>query len=258
VAATRRGGLAVVLRGGAAEPLDLPALLSADLVPRVNRFLAASLAAADAKAWQAEVDDVTRWLWMAGLGDLADAVSGAEIVTLIPCGALGVLPLHAAWQPDVSRPTGRRYLMDTAPVAYGPSARVLDSCSPLAGVAANRLLAVADPQPVKAPQLQLAAQEAAVAAARLPGGRVLASSEATVDAAANALSDASVAHFACHGRVNLGDPGRSGLVLAHDQMLDVRRIRAQQIRLRLAILSACETARAGAALPDEVIGLPAA
>jgi CHAT domain-containing protein/tetratricopeptide (TPR) repeat protein len=258
LAATRRGGLAVVLRGGAAKALDLPALTSTDLVPRVNRFLAASSSVSDAEAWRAEVDDVTAWLWAAGLKELADAVAGADIVTLVPCGALGVLPLHAAWQPDTSRPTGRRYLLDTAPVAYAPSARVLDACAPLARIPPDRLLAVADPQPVRAPRLRLAALEAAVAAARLPANKVLTSLEATVEAAANALRDASVAHFACHGRADLDDPGRSGLVLAHEQLLDARRIRAQQVRLRLAILSACETARPGTQLPDEVIGLPAA
>lgn len=258
LAATSRGGLAVMLRGGAAEALDLPALRSSDLVHRVNRFLTASLTTSDVEAWQAEVDDVTAWLWTAGLGDLADAVGGADMVTLVPCGALGALPLHAAWRPDTSRPTGRRYLLDVVPITYAPSVRMLDGCAPLAEIAADRLLAVADPQPVDAAPLRLAVQEAAMAAARLPGGRVLTSSEAMVDAVANALLEASVAHFACHGRADLRDPDRSGLVLAHDQVLDVRRIRARRIRLRLAILSACETAQAGAALPDEVIGLPAA
>ena len=258
LSAAERGGLAVILRGAVAEAIQLPTLTEADLLARVNRFLGASSAAADVEAWQAEVDDVTEWLWGAGLGDVADAINGVDLVTLVPCGALGVLPLHAAWRRDSSTPTGRRYFVDTAAVAYAPSARVLEACSTLVDVPPDRLLAVAEPQPVNAPRLRLAAQEAAVAAGRIPGGTVLASSEATVEAVVDALHKTSVAHFACHGFTDLNDPGRSGLVLAQDQTLDVRRIRAQQVRLRLAVLSACQTARPGVQLPDEVIGLPAA
>jgi tetratricopeptide (TPR) repeat protein len=275
LAATRRGGIGVVLRGAGppAQALELPALTTAELAVRLSRFLSASAvwsatasraASGDpagdpaGEAWRAETDDLTRWLWTAGLGDLAAAVTGARVLTLVPGGGLSLLPLHAAWQPDPSRPAGRRYLLDVVPVSYAPSARVLELCAPLAARPADRLLAIADPQPTSQPELRFAGLEAAVAAARLPGARTLTGAGATVGAAVAALAGVSVVHFACHARADLDDPEGSGFVLAGDEVLDVRRIRAQRTQLRLAILSACETAQPGGALPDEVIGLPAA
>lgn len=47
-------------------------------------------------------------------------------------------------------------------------------------------------------------------------------------------------------------------MLAHDESLTVDRLARDRIRLRLAVLSACETGLPGAQIPNEVIGLPSA
>jgi CHAT domain-containing protein len=66
-----------------------------------------------------------------------------------------------------------------------------------------------------------------------------------------------VLHFACHGSANPAEPLASALDLARDRKLTLRDVMGQRLpRARLAILSACESAVPGAALPDEVIGLP--
>ncbi len=65
-------------------------------------------------------------------------------------------------------------------------------------------------------------------------------------------------HFIGHAFANWRDPERGGLLLAENQMLTVGDLAHMRIKLRLAILSACETGVPGLELPDEVIGLPSA
>ena len=62
-------------------------------------------------------------------------------------------------------------------------------------------------------------------------------------------------HLACHGFAELASPLDSGLLLA-DGHLTLGRLMELQLRVRLAVLSACETALPGTELPDEVVALP--
>jgi CHAT domain-containing protein len=80
--------------------------------------------------------------------------------------------------------------------------------------------------------------------------------QATLQAVTAGLDDASVLHLACHGSADLTVPLNSGLALAGDEPLTLRRLFELRLRARLAVLSACETALPGTELPDEVIGLP--
>src|SRR6478736_5684877 len=48
--------------------------------------------------WRGTIDDTCRWLWTAAVGPVIDAVP-LKRVTFVACGQLGLLPLHAAWQP---------------------------------------------------------------------------------------------------------------------------------------------------------------
>ena len=50
---------------------------------------------------------------------------GITQAVLIPTGLLGLLPLHAAWTPDATTPTGRRYALDSVTFRYAPSAMAL-------------------------------------------------------------------------------------------------------------------------------------
>jgi CHAT domain-containing protein len=71
-----------------------------------------------------------------------------------------------------------------------------------------------------------------------------------------ALRRADVVHLACHGFADLTTPLDSGLVLAGGAPLTLRDLLASRLRVRLAVLSACETSMPGTELPDEVVALP--
>jgi CHAT domain-containing protein len=85
--------------------------------------------------------------------------------------------------------------------------------------------------------------------------------DATADAVWERLSDATVAHFSCHGRFEAETPLESGLHLARGTRLTLGHLLDgpdELEHLRLVVLSACQTAITEFQdLPDEAIGLPA-
>jgi len=191
------------------------------------------------------------------MGPVLDQVADATDLVVVAGGLLGLLPLHAAWTADRRRVTGRRYVLDTLPVSYVPNARALSAARGLAGqVPPTRLLAMADPWPVAAAALPMAKYEATTAAAAFPeASTVLQRGEATFLSFEWEATKADVLHLACHGFAALTRPLDSGLVLAGGQ-ITLGRLMELQLRVRLAVLSACETAQPGTELPDEVVALP--
>lgn len=258
LATGERQGVAVLVYGTQTTVIELPHLTSNDLATRSNRFLAAVSYRHDDVAWSAEIDDLTAWLWDVAVGALCDHVTGKPALVIVPVGLFSLLPLHAAWTPDAAAATGRSYLIDLLPVTYAPSARTLTHCRDWADVPTLSLLTVADPQPVAAPALSLAAREASVSCARFSECHQLTAEQATAAAVRAALPQAAVAHFACHGQADANRPRQSGLLLARNELLTVDQLHALRLRLRLAVLSACGTAVPGLPLPDEMIGLPGA
>jgi CHAT domain-containing protein/tetratricopeptide (TPR) repeat protein len=214
-----------------------------------------------------KLDKVTGWLWEAAMRDVVGALGNTRAVTLIPVGRLGLLPLHAAWTPDKQTPSGRRYALDDVTLRYAPNARALLSAHLLAErVTADRLLAVANPQPgtFERPndELEYAGPEAIIAAHHFdPAQPVLSREQAKLDEVARLLPTSPVHHLACHGVARLDQPLDSALRLA-DGELRLRDILQIPIDgsdppgTRLSILSACETQLPGDDLPDEVISLP--
>jgi CHAT domain-containing protein len=88
-------------------------------------------------------------------------------------------------------------------------------------------------------------------------------SPTTVRAALDHLRESSIVHFACHGVQDSQNPLHSGLLLS-DGRLKVselmradNRVESQEKMMRLAFLSACETAKGDEELPDEAMHLAA-
>jgi tetratricopeptide (TPR) repeat protein len=257
------GGLAIVVRPDASiSSVPLPSLTRDHLSEVLHTYLGAYENRRESPAaWRAALDQTTRWLWNAAMGSLLQLDSLGPRLTLVPLGALGLLPLHAAWTPDPTTPTGRRYALDELLITFAPNARALLAADEIAGaVSADGLLAVQDPQPVSAPALEHAASEIAAAANLFPTEQTLELSGrfATRDAVLTALPEYRVLHFACHGRIQPSAPLGSALLLADDEKLTLRDILEARLRARLAVLSACDTAFPDAQAPDEAIGFPSA
>jgi CHAT domain-containing protein len=269
LAAADRGGLALIVRGDDVAHLPFDKLTVEALHDQVNSYRNRYAPfRADQEAglggWRQALDSTSAWLWEVAVGAVLEELGPVPGVNLVGGGLLSLLPLHAASAADATAPTGRRYALDVMPVSYVPNARsliaardVAASCTP------DRLLAVVDPPRFPSVgSLRLAGVEAKAAAAGFAGSAELlpgpspTGPAATVGNVAAALRRADVVHLACHGLADFAVPLESGLLLADQDVLRLRDLLALSLRVRLAVLSACETAIPGTDLPDEVVALP--
>ena len=262
LAAAEPGGLALVVRGTDVTHVPLDGLTAEALRDRVTAHLEVYAEYQNApktarERWNTSLDDVTAWLWAEVMGPVLGHLGETTEVAVVAGGLLGLLPLHAAWTPDSGRVTGRRYVLDTVSVSYVPNARALAAARRLAAeVPPARLLAVAEPRPVAATPLPMAKYEAMTATAAFPEAQTtLPGGAATSLSFERQAPEASVLHLACHGFAELTRPLDSGLLLA-DGHMTLGRLMELKLRVRLAVLSACETALPGTELPDEVVALP--
>ena len=259
-AAADQGGLALVVRGTEVTHVPLDTLTAEKLRGRAQAHLSAYTAYQrehDREAWSGWLSELTRWLWTDAVGPVLDELSDATEVVFVAGGLLGLLPLHAAWTPDPSTPTGRRYALDRLTISYAPNARAVQAARDLAGRATIRgLLSVVDPTPVSAPPLPAAPVEASGFAAYAGRRQMpLSGVAATRLAFRREAQKVDVLHLVCHGQADLDEPLQSRLLLAGRPIV-LRELMELQLQVRLAVLSACETALPGTELPDEVIGLP--
>jgi CHAT domain-containing protein len=252
LAAGRTEGLALLVRADDVTQVRLPELIASATRARCDALGAAQ----HAPHLPETVNEITQWLWRVAVEPMRLHLDDVQQVTLVPVGILAALPLHAAHGGD----DADRHLLDLTVVRYAPNARALrESVAQAERIQPSRLLAVAEPAPVEGAALPFAHTEAMAAAAGFPASAdLLAGEDATRVAVIEALDNVQVAHFACHGYAVSEEPTRSGVVLSHDETLTVGDLLEHGFVARLVVLSACQTAVPGAALPDEVIGLPTA
>ncbi|XGV97803.1 MAG: CHAT domain-containing protein [Leptolyngbya sp. BL-A-14] len=206
--------------------------------------------------WLEIISTGTHQLWLSLMAPLLNHLQqhNFQQAALIPTGLLELFPLHAAWTNDPSTPTGQRYALDTITFTYAPNARSLTAARKISNrTPANSMLAIDNPTK----DLLNSEREVQAAISYFPQHQVLFHNQATDDAVLTALPNYSVLHFSCHGYANLGNPLRSGLLMANQKFLTLNDFFKLKLRgIRLAILSACETGLSGTELPDEVISLP--
>ena len=250
-------GIALIIHDGVV-PVPLPLLTEAGLAARARDFLAArEERRQNPQAWDTCLDATTRWLWDAVLGPIIDMLEPSGRAVLVPAGELGALPLHAAWTVDPAT-GGRAYALDRLLVTYAPNARALAASQRTAAVRNAAPLLVIDDVGAG---LRAVSAEAALVRQGFAGGAAPAGvpgpalGEATEVIAG--LHHHGTAHFACHGVANLTEPLDSALLLPGGRLALRDLLTNGPFALRLAVLSACDTAVPGADLPDEVIGLPA-
>ncbi|MFD5407089.1 CHAT domain-containing protein [Streptomyces griseorubiginosus] len=264
LSAAEHGGVALIVHDDVTA-VDLPDLTAEAVRTRTRDHDQAHRAYGADRAgrlshWERSLESTTKWLWDDMMGPVCEALREHRRVTLVAGGLLGLLPLHAAWTEDRAAPTGRRYVLDNLVISYVPNARSLTSARALAAAVdpVKRLAVIVDP-PGKDERavLHSAEQEARTAAASF-GARatVLRGSAANATAVRHALTDVDVVHFACHGQADLLSPLDSRLLLAGEDVLSLRDLMALRLKLRLAVLSACESYLPGTVLPDEVVSLP--
>jgi CHAT domain-containing protein len=263
--AAESGGFALVIRSsGSLMRIALPALTKIALGELVGPYLDGFNSAQDGSLsqldWRVIIDQTAHELWPMFGAALSEACAEAGIssVSLVPLGALGILPLHAAWTEDSRQPSGRRYLGDDLCLTYAPSAQALVASLSARPAQVETLFAVEDPRPTGEPPLTAAGLEVSAAAITFASPTILPHEQATKDAVLAGLGHAAVVHFACHGRADLRDPLQSSLLLAHRQRLALADLLTRQLEgTRLVVLSACQTALPGSELLDEVVSLPA-
>ena len=278
VVAPRRGqtgpGPAAALVAEPAEPLTAR-LLRSHLIRDesgtvTGGYLPAQLdSGPGGRALKTELDTLLPLLGDRLIGPLARHLSAlrTDAVTLVPCGLLGLLPLHAAtYQPDGA--AERHSLLRDFAVSYAPSARVLTAAHAalLAAAAASsrpdRVLAgVADADdrhPLPYAQAELEQVTALFPVSRTASGR-----SATKAKLVASLPGASHVHLACHAHFDPGSPRASAIELAGEgpgsQLTLAEIIGGLSFAgIRLVTASACQTAITDFTdLPDEAIGLPA-
>ncbi|MFJ8630943.1 CHAT domain-containing protein [Streptomyces sp. NPDC093568] len=265
IATTNAGGVALLVRAdGTIETVWLPDLTEGAVTRRVSDLRQAHDGRGrDPAVWRGTLDAICSWLWDYAMAAVLDRLGPAARAILIPAGTLGLLPLHAAWTADPSRPTGRRYAIDDCSLAYAPNARSVKAAKDIAERAVTEsLLTVEDPRPSKLPPLPFTVPEIAAARACFPAVKGFSREAATVAAITAALHAFRFHHFACHGIANLSEPLQSALLLADDEPLTLETLLRQRLLrdhsegIRLVVLSSCESLIPGLELPDEVVSLP--
>ncbi len=243
-----------------------------------------------AATWRAQLTlkDTLVWLWdavaepvLTELERLSLGPDGTDSPSRLwwcPTGLLSLLPLHAAGRYDdspaperaQSRPgrnraigTGPRTLPDRYVCSYTTTLRSLAALDgghrarPAGGI----LVVDQSEVPGLAP-LPHARAEAHMLTERLPGATLLKGSEASRAAILQALLEHPMLHFSGHGRQDWNDAA-GGVLYCGERgesetltVTDISRLRLGDARL--AFLSACETARGTAEVPDEALHLSGA
>jgi len=202
------------------------------------------------KAWFGAIESALDFLGeaLAPLREFLDR-GGYDRVTLIPAGILAALPLHAARFEDGT------YFLERHTFAYAPSAHALYyACLAEKGSESEPLLAVENPNG----NLAYATLEVEAVRGHFTRVEHFAREEATVEAVKGALPGAGIFHFSGHGAGGWGGE-EPRLQLADGVLTFSELLRSGQTldRLRLAVLSACETGLADVRAFDEFLGLPA-
>ncbi len=245
---------------GSSRTLELPDVGEEVVRERVGTYVDALLRRRrQPEAWTAELDRTCQWLWDRIMSPVIQSIGAAPgaTVSLVPCGLLAMMPLHAACAPGNSGEE-LRYAIDRIAVRYAPNALVMIAAREKAArLEVGAFLGVDNPQPTSLPWLETAEREITGASRFFRTVVRLSKTEATRERLLGEVAQASVIHFACHGHADLLEPANSGLAMSHDVWTTVRDL--AQVRLdktRLVVLSACESAQPGVAAVDEILGLP--
>jgi CHAT domain-containing protein len=192
-----------------------------------------------------------RWQELAEalLADVLPHLQGADLVYLVPYGLLHYLPLHIL-QVDGD------YLIDRFPIAYAPSAAVLDRVIQRTGEAERtgngRGALVLGYTPSGDERAVFEGE--AIQVAKFFGAQPHLDQKASGALIRREGARHHTLHLSCHGFFHSTDPLASGLLLA-DGVLTARDIMGLKLNADLVTLSACQTALSDQQPGDELVGL---
>lgn len=274
---------ALVVTEHAITQVPLPEITFEALTSRVDSFNDALITAKNAQMNRVEriraemiLSETLEWLWDVAVKPVLDHLGHGQAreagkpwprVWLVPGGLLGMLPLHAA---GYHRSGTGETALDRVISSYAPTVRALTYArSRGTFLPPKSALIVAMPVTPGQSDLQGVTTEAAKLRERLPSPTtlierpgVIDESTPTRDAVMERLTEAAIAHFACHAASHPTDPSRSEILL-HDYRehpFTVASLASTRLhQAQLAYLSACETARNQVTdLADEAIHLTSA
>jgi hypothetical protein len=247
----------------------------ADAALRLNQAISAIYARGRARPSPGElreagrqVDAVLSWTWhsivkpvLHQLGYLEPVGSAATWPRLwwIPTGPFSALPLHAAQCTLVDCPHDDcGSALDLVAASFTPGFRTLAFARTRlerhsGGVARALVVSEVDDE---LPGVESLAGYSAVA---LAADRPLVGREATREAVLAGLEASDVVQFSCHAQSSADQPSGSRILLPGGEDLLVSDIyRARPDSARLAVLTACGTARSAERLADEAVNLASA
>jgi CHAT domain len=275
---------ALAITSSGVKLIPLPDLTHQDVIKHAGRYIAAHLYMSAPRApaknrseGRQMIMAVLEWLWDAAaqpvleeLGNTGAEQAGKPLprVWWCPTGPLSMLPLHAAGYHDqddkatsASDAHLARSVLDRLVSSYTPTLAALVRARerPPPPQRQQRLLIAAVPAAQGYRPLPGAAAEAQLVASRaccpytLLGGK-----DASRQAVLRALTTHAYAHFACHGGLDISDPGSSGICLSDGLLAvsDIAHLRFEHAEL--AFLAACQTASVTGPWADEAIHLAAA
>jgi CHAT domain-containing protein len=211
------------------------------------------------EAWHTALDDVAGWLGREVCQALMEVIPAGSEIVVIGGGALGMLPLHAAWLPGTAQ--RRRYLLDQVLIRHAPNIASVRQGQHGTGTAhPSRVFLVDDPRPLTLP-IREARLDQAMLARYFRECIAVHGSQATRATVLRTITEGGwdVIHLSCHAAANVTRPMESAFLLAGDDTMTVRDLFGTPAgRVRLGVLAGCETGVAGGSLPDETLGLPTA
>ncbi|WP_406864685.1 CHAT domain-containing protein [Streptomyces sp. HUAS MG47] len=247
---------AVVLRHGTAVHVPLPLLEHTTVRERAGDLRRAIDAVADdpgfgrtaaERRFGETFGEVCRWLFRTVVEPVLAVCGPVDRVHWLPTGALTALPLHAAGEHAPGD------LLDRAVSSYTATLRALRVPAPT-GTSPQSVLIVSGENDLRAAEREADVLEDLLGADH----QVLRPEAATVRTVMDVLPTCSTAHIALHGYSDPDNPLSGCLELA-DGDLDVPAIsRLRLAPLRLAYLSACDTAAPDDGWSDEPVHLAAA
>jgi tetratricopeptide (TPR) repeat protein len=181
--------------------------------------------------------------------------TGATGATLVPCGILGLAPVHVGTWEEAGR---KRSLVEEFNIRYAASASIQG-----VAVARRQLTIDVSPHlvalgnPVGA-DLDAAEGEVREIASRFSGGssEVMVGAEATSEFLLDRAAEATHLHLACHASGAAFDLARSSIVLSDRGVAAAELAAVGPLQARLTVASACQTAISEIGdLPEEALSI---